>query len=214
MASLASRFSHLSNTSAVYVLTHNEIVIYCGGTTKLRNRIYMHFYSLMRGAHKSKAVQNLYDSIDDKEKFQYKAVEYCDADKVFERERYWTAQYTGLLNSIPAGGKFHSDLLALKSELAKKQMSDPEHLAAATARCLENSKKVAEMARNDPKRAEERLVNALKASEAVRLKLQDVDALKEHSDGLRKRWSDPAYKERLSKSLQAAWDKKKATYGT
>src|ERR1700730_7742410 len=131
-------YDELSNFPAIYTLTHNNIPIYCGGTKVIKWRIYCHFYDLFRGNHGSIEVWNLYSSCNG-EGFGFKIIERVSIEKLKEREAYWTEQFLPtLLNSSPLGKKYKQHLLDKKSELAKRQMSDPVQYESALNRCLEN----------------------------------------------------------------------------
>lgn len=190
------------------MLTFDGKDIYCGGTTNIRRRIRYHFWRLKRGKHKSTEVQELYDK-SDRTKFGYRIIEYVNEKSLEERERYWTAQSDGLLNSMPLGQKWKDHTLAKKSAAAKRQMSDPEQYEAVRKRLANNAALLVERGKNDPIFAAQRRAAALSGGAAIKKKLKDPQKLKEHSDGLSKRWADPEYKAKLSIKLKAAWARRK-----
>jgi len=197
-------------TPGVYAITCDGEVVYCGGTSRLRDRIYNHFHRLEKGCHKSPALQRRYDERGG-EAFGFRVLEHVSTkEDVPEREIYWTAQFEGLLNAIPLGGTMHPETLQRRSQSAKQQMSDPEQRAMVVARCLENSKKVSERYRTDPEFREMRRQVGRYAGEMIKKKLEDPEHMEEHKRKIRERWADPEYKARLSEKLKSAWVRRKA----
>lgn len=75
--------------SGVYVIVCNgNGKVYIGGSTDIRKRIISHTSSLNRIKHENVWLQsawNLYG----KEHFSFNVIEYCEKDKIKERENFW-----------------------------------------------------------------------------------------------------------------------------
>jgi len=196
----------------VYALVCDKEVVYCGSSNNVRQRVYYHFWSLRRGCHKSALLQEKYNALGE-HLFSYSVLEFCCGDKeeLLLCEKKWTAKYAStLLSAMPLGQPWSKDTLLRKSQIAKRQMSNVEQRAAATARCAANSKKIKERREIDNELRDKLNAASRKGALRIKEKLSDPQHLKEHSDKLRERWSDPMYKARVSESIRLAWARRKS----
>lgn len=79
--------------SGIYIIKNKKNgKIYVGQSRRISNREYCHFRSLRKGNHHNKHLQRSYNTYGEKT-FEFKVIEYCDIDKLDEREKYWIAHY-------------------------------------------------------------------------------------------------------------------------
>lgn len=83
--------NNLEAKSGIYKITINGYYIYIGQSNRLRYRINTHIKELKENKHYNKKFQNVFNKYPNTIKFE--VVEYCDVDKLDEREMYWIAYY-------------------------------------------------------------------------------------------------------------------------
>lgn len=115
--------------SGIYVIT-NEITkkFYIGSAKNLKKRKYGHFYSLRRNTHDNSLLQNAFNKYGEKI-FQFNVLEYCESDKLIEREQFYIDYFQSYKREIgynlsptansTLGFKFSADS-KLKMSIAKK----------------------------------------------------------------------------------------------
>lgn len=79
--------------SGIYIIRNTKNgKVYIGQSRRIANREYCHFHSLEKGRHHNKHLQRSYDTYG-ADAFTFEVLEYCDTEKLDEREKYWIKQY-------------------------------------------------------------------------------------------------------------------------
>lgn len=79
--------------SGIYIIRNKKNgKVYIGQSRRIPNREYCHFRSLEKGEHYNKHLQRSYDTYG-ADAFTFEILEYCDIEKLDEREKYWIKQY-------------------------------------------------------------------------------------------------------------------------
>lgn len=77
--------------SGIYKITINDYYIYIGQSVDVKRRWSSHLNELKQNKHYNKKFQSVFNKYSDK--IKYEVVEYCDVDKLDEREMYWISYY-------------------------------------------------------------------------------------------------------------------------
>lgn len=83
----------MSNCGIYRILNKTNNKIYIGSSKELDCRKYNHFYNLRKGLHHSRHLQNAWDKSKDKSCFVFEILEFCEEDKLLEREDYYLNLY-------------------------------------------------------------------------------------------------------------------------
>lgn len=94
--------------SGIYIIKNvKSNKVYIGQSVDLHRRIIHHMRNLEKGTHKNTYLQRSYNR-DGKDAFCIEIIEYCDVDKLDERERYWISRYNSNMRdngyNIESGG--------------------------------------------------------------------------------------------------------------
>lgn len=112
-----------NNRSGIYAIVNLATnKLYIGSAKQLQCRKLNHLSELRNNIHHSKKLQNSYNKWGEIY-FVFKVIEYCDVDKLIEREQYWINQFdlkNDLYNINPIAG---SSLGRKMSDEAKRKMS-------------------------------------------------------------------------------------------
>ena len=83
--------NNLQTKSGIYKITINDYYIYIGQSMDIKSRWNGHLNELRQNKHYNKKFQNVFNKYPNT--IKYEVVEYCDVDKLDEREMYWINYY-------------------------------------------------------------------------------------------------------------------------
>ena len=113
-----------NNRSGIYcIFNMRNGKLYIGSAKKLIDRTTRHIKDLMVGKHRNRYLQRAWNK-DGIISFLFIVIEYCDIDKLIEREQYWFSQFdfdNQLYNLCPVAG---SSLGVKRSDETRKKLSE------------------------------------------------------------------------------------------
>lgn len=75
--------------SGIYKITNTKNgKLYIGSSAYINRRGTDHFYKLLKNTHANRHLQAAYNKYG-KENFEFEIIQYCDSDKLIEREQFW-----------------------------------------------------------------------------------------------------------------------------
>lgn len=184
--------------SGIYMIRNlRDGKVYIGQAANIAMRRMQHIRALRRGDHKNIRMQRAFNR-DGEPAFDFSVIEFCEIERLTEREQFWIDAHSYIYNICPAGG---SSLGVKRSDETREKQS-----------ALKKGKTPKPM----PREAIERAAATRKANNALLPKRKDSpETCKRRSDSLKARWAEKPKKKmseeskaKMSASAKRRWIEK------